>query len=95
MSYERPAEVGALADALASARQMAQETRDARVFAIKYLNILAGPVDNLFDKVLVDDPNEPARRSAIKGMLHEIFVLFADRLGDLRKLGSGARPPRE
>jgi hypothetical protein len=48
----------------------------------------------MFDKVLVDDPKEPARKAAIKGMLHEVFTLFADRLGDLRKLGSGARPPR-
>ena len=93
-SSSDPPEMRAVADALASADAMLRPVRDARAFADGYLRLLGEPVNRMFEKVLVDDPAEPARRTAIRGMLHEVHALFADRLGDLRRLGSGAKPTR-
>ncbi len=87
-----PPEAKAVVEALRKAGSAA--AGDPAAFARKYLDLLGKPVNTLFEKVLVDDPKEPARRAAIKHLLHEVYALFADRLGDLRKLGSGAKPPR-
>ncbi len=89
-----PPEVRAVEAAHGQTLAMAKKTPDPVAFAERYLDLLGAPVNEMFEKVLVDDPKEPARRAAIKSLLHDVFVLFADRLGDLRKLGSGAKPPR-
>ncbi|MCK6481964.1 MAG: glycine--tRNA ligase subunit beta [Planctomycetes bacterium] len=89
-----PAEARALAEALDAARPALAGIRDPQAFAAAYLAALGGPVEAMFDRVLVDDPARPDRRAAIRGLLHGVFTLFADRLGDLRRLGSGAKPPR-
>jgi len=89
-----PKEVQALAAALDRARARAEGTADPLAFAERYLGALGGPVAALFDRILVDDPKEPERRRVVKHLLHEVHALFAERLGDLRKLGGGARPAR-
>ncbi len=63
-------------------------------FGARFAAALAAPVAALFDAVLVDDPAEPERTAALRALLHDVFRRFADRVGDLRRLGSGARPPR-
>jgi glycyl-tRNA synthetase beta chain len=88
-----PPEVMALAAAVEKASGIG--TKDPRRFAVAYLACLRDPVATLFDKVLVDDPKEPVRRNAVKHLLQEAFDLFRVRVGDLRRLGSGARPARE
>jgi glycyl-tRNA synthetase beta chain len=86
-----PPEGKAVALALDRARSMSQVEDDPAAFARKYLDLLAEPVTVLFEKVLVDDPQQPERRVALKHLLHGVFALFAGRLGDLRRVGAGAR----
>jgi glycyl-tRNA synthetase beta chain len=86
-----PAEGTGVAIALDRARGVASAEPDPLAFARKYLELLGAPVAALFEKVLVDDPAQPERRVALKHVLHGVFSVFADRLGDLRKLGAGAR----
>ena len=90
-----PPEGAAVAAALAEARTMSAAEANPAVFARSFASLLAGPVDRMFTDVLVEDPKEPARRAAIKHLLLEVHTLFADRLGDLRLLGAGAKPPRQ
>jgi glycyl-tRNA synthetase beta chain len=68
-----------------------QGPKDLAEFGRAYLAQFGIVVATLFEKVLVEDADQPVRRAAIKHMLHEVFVLFTERLGDLRKLGAGAR----
>lgn len=97
-----PPEARALEDALAgfmaeldgSPPLAGRRRQDLVRFADAYRNRFGDGVHALFEKVLVDDPAHPDRRAALKDLLHRVFTLFAGRLGDLRLLGSGARPPR-
>ncbi len=89
-----PAEALAVYEGLKKARETAARERDPHLFALMYLDALGRPVQELFEKVLVDDPAKPEQSAAIKHILYDVYALFADRLGDLRKLGSGAKPPR-
>jgi glycyl-tRNA synthetase beta chain len=89
-----PPEGRAVAEALERARAMAAEEKNPAVFARSYLGFLGTPVNQMFEKVLVEDASEPARREALKHLLFEVHGLFAGRLGDLRQLGSGARPQK-
>jgi glycyl-tRNA synthetase beta chain len=59
-----------------------------------YLGEVAGPVADLFAKVLVNDPGVPERSQKLQALLHHCFALFAHRLGDLRRLGAGAKPAK-
>jgi hypothetical protein len=89
-----PPEGAAVAEALAKAREVSAAEGNPAVFARSYAGFLAAPVNRMFEQVLVEDPREPARRAAIKHLLFEIHALFVERLGDLRKLGAGAKPQR-
>jgi glycyl-tRNA synthetase beta chain len=93
-TVDLPAEAQALADALASERPILEAIPVPLAFAERYLSGFGSPVNAMFEEVLVDDPEHPERRAAIRGLLHEIYSLFAHRIGDLRRLGSGAKPPR-
>jgi glycyl-tRNA synthetase beta chain len=84
--------VAGLFEASKAAQNLGSRLHDQ--FALTYLRALGKPVNTLFEKVLVDDPAKREQSAAIKHLLHEVYALFADRLGDLRKLGSGAKPPR-
>jgi glycyl-tRNA synthetase beta chain len=72
-----------------------QGPKDLAEYGRGYVAQFGTVVATLFEKVLVQDKDQPERTAAIRHLLHEVFVLFAERLGDLRRLGSGARPPRE
>ncbi|HEU4394720.1 MAG TPA: glycine--tRNA ligase subunit beta, partial [Planctomycetota bacterium] len=84
-----PPEAAALRDAIDSFEPGEEPVK----FAVRYLEVFGPRVARLFEKVLVEDPKDPERSRAIKHLLHEVHALFADRLGDLRRLGSGAKPP--
>ena len=85
-----PTEAAALRDAIDSFEPGEEPVK----FSVRYLEVFGPRVERLFEKVLVEDPKDPERSRAIKHLLHEVHALFADRLGDLRRLGSGAKPPR-
>lgn len=89
-----PAEARTMEAALAKVATDPALRGDLVAFAGRYAALLGGPVHDLFEKVLVDDPAKREQSAAIKHLLHEVYILFADRLGDLRRLGAGAKPPR-
>lgn len=89
-----PSEARAVADALARCGAASADDPDPAAFGRRFAVMLAPPVAALFDAILVDDPAAPERTVALKALLHDVFTLFRDRLGDLRRLGGAARPPR-
>jgi glycyl-tRNA synthetase beta chain len=89
-----PPEGRALAEALREFRAGGGAAGDPAAFGRAFAAALGKPVGDLFDAVLVEDPEAPARTAALKHLLHEVHAAFAERLGDLRRLGGGARPPR-
>jgi glycyl-tRNA synthetase beta chain len=84
----------AVAEALRKAREAAANGGDVATFARTFRDLLGAPVAALFDAVLVDDPANPERSAALKALLGDVFALFRDHVGDLRRLGGAARPPR-
>ncbi|MHC4923550.1 MAG: glycine--tRNA ligase subunit beta [Planctomycetota bacterium] len=70
------------------------ETGNLVEFATAYGKALSDPVEDLFEKVLVDDPEAPERSASLKQLLFRVYSLFRDPLGDLRRLGSGAKPAK-
>ncbi len=89
-----PREVRRVDAELQAARRVHATEGSHAAFALGYLHCLGGPVAELFEKVLVEDPADPERTAFVKHVLHEVFALFRDRLGDLRRLGSGAKPKK-
>jgi glycyl-tRNA synthetase beta chain len=85
-----PAEAKAIRVALDSFKPGEEPVK----FAAKYLETFGPRVAKLFDSVLVEDAKDPARSASIKHLLHEVHALFAERLGDLRRLGAGAKPAK-